>query len=209
MTGIIILSLKVACLATLLATLPAMALAWILARKEFPGKTFAQAVIMLPMVLPPVASGLFLMHVFYHWQDSGFAILLNWKGAVVAAMFVAFPLYVRALEQAFAEVPRRLESVAAVYGKRPLQVFTSVTLPLARRGLISGALLMFARSLGEFGATILVAGNIPGETETLSIAIYSRILSGNEQEAWWLVAAAVAISFAAVFCSEWLLRKKP
>jgi molybdate transport system permease protein len=189
---------------------PAIGLAWLLARGRFRGRTLIQTLVTLPLVLPPVAVGLALLLLlgrrgpvgaFLHrWL--GWDVLFTWQAAAVASSVMAFPLLVRAAQHAFVEVPERLENVAASLGCGPWRVFTTVTLPLARRGIVYGIVLSFARGLGEFGATNLIAGSIPGRTETLSLGIYVRVQSGDDAGALSLAAVSVALAFAATYLSE-------
>jgi molybdate transport system permease protein len=136
----------------------------------------------------------------------GFRIVFTWKAAAIAAAIIAFPLLVRAFEQAFAQVPRRLEQLGETMSLGPWPIFFHITLPLSRRGLAYGCLLCFTRALGEFGATSLLAGNIPGETETLALGIYSRILNGEDAEAFALMFVSLALAFFAMWAAERYLR---
>ena len=213
MTG---LTLRVGLVATLLALPFALALAHGLARHEFRGKGVVQAVLALPMVMPPLVVGFALLLLLGRrgplgglLEALGIEIVLTWWAAVLAAAVVGFPLLVRACEQAFAEVDVRLEQVARSLGCSPWQTFRRVTLPLARRGIAYGALLGFSRALGEFGATVVVAGIVPGETETLALGIYSRIQLGEFEAALWLCAASFALALAAMLVAEaWLRRSR-
>lgn len=190
-------------------------LAFWLARRDFAGKSFVQALVALPMVLPPTAVGLILLAAFSRENFIGRAIadtlgiqiVFTWKAAAIAAAVMAFPLLVRSIEQAFALVPRRLEQVGESIGLGPWAVFFKITLPLSRRGLAYGCLLCFARALGEFGATSLIAGNIPGETETLALGIYSRILNGEDAEAFALMLVSLAVAIIAMWLGERYLRE--
>jgi molybdate transport system permease protein len=202
--AIALLSLRVALVAVLAAALPAVALGWALARGRFRGKALVQTVVTLPMVLPPVAIGLLLLLVLSRRAPVGqlleatfgAPVLLTWWAAALAAAVMAFPFLVLGAKEAFESVPVRLEQVAASLGATPLQVFRRVTLPLAARGILHGATFAFARALGEFGATIVVAGNIPGRTETLALGIYARIESFQEREAVILSSLSVALALA-------------
>lgn len=214
-TGIALLTLRVALAATLIAGLPALVLGWLLARVRFPGKAVVQTVVALPMVLPPVALGLALLHVLSRQSPVGRAcealfghtLLLTWWAAALASAVVAFPLIARAAEQAFAAVPVRLENVARTLGASGPAVFRRVTLPLAARGLLYGTLFGFARALGEFGATSMVAGRIPGETETLALAIYGRIEMFREGEAWMLAGVSLLLALVPTAAAEIFLRR--
>jgi molybdate transport system permease protein len=214
--GIILLSLKVA-LCSVAFSLPlAIVIAYVLARFDFAGKTLLDALVHLPLVLPPVVVGYALLLIFGKrgalgaWLDQWFGIVFafRWTGAALAAAIMGFPLMVRAIRLSMAAVDRRLETVARTLGAARVRVFVSVTLPLALPGIVTGALLSFARSLGEFGATITFVSNIPGETETLPLAIYSLTQTpGGDAQALRLSIIAVALSIAALIASEWLTRR--
>lgn len=203
-------------LASTLAILPlAIPLAWVFARKQWPFKSALETVLLLPLVMPPVSTGLILLKTFGRrsvlggWlYDRGIEIVFNWKGVLIAMAVMSFPLFFRSARTAFAEVNPRLEQIAATLGASRLRIFFTVTIPLAYKGIIAGALLAFSRGLGEFGATILLAGNIPGKTQTLSLAIFGLVQSGNDDEAYVLLAITVALAFIFVWSSEWLLRSK-
>ena len=207
----------VAALSTL-AILPfGVALAWLLARRDWPGKSLVETFVALPLVIPPVATGLILLKLLGRrgplgaWLEStfGWEIVFTWRGVVVATAVMSFPLLVRTARVAFEGVSPRLEHVARTLGAGPWRVFVTITLPLAARGLMAGAVLAFARALGEFGATIMVAGFIPGQTATLSLSIYHLVQLGRDAEAFTLLGVSVAIAFAAVWLSEWFLRRRP
>jgi molybdate transport system permease protein len=207
----------VAALSTL-AILPfGVALAWLLARRDWPGKSLVETFVALPLVIPPVATGLILLKLLGRrgplgaWLEStfGWEIVFTWRGVVVATAVMSFPLLVRTARVAFEGVSPRLEHVARTLGAGPWRVFATITLPLAARGLMAGAVLAFARALGEFGATIMVAGFIPGQTATLSLSIYHLVQLGRDSEAFALLGVSVAIAFAAVWLSEWFLRRRP
>ena len=209
-------SVGVAALATALILPFGIALAWALARRSWRGKWIVETVVTLPLVMPPVATGLILFELLGRrgplggWLERtfGWEIVFTWRGVVAAMAVMSFPLLVRAARVAFEGVNPRLEQVAGTLGAGPLQVFFTITLPLASRGVIGGAVLAFARALGEFGATILVAGNIPGKTATLSVSIYNFIQLGQDDRAFTLMGISVALAFGAVFASEWLLRRE-
>ncbi len=209
------LSLKVASTAAI-ASLPfGILCGWLLARTRFPGKSLFDALLHLPLVMPPVVTGYVLLIVFgthgpigaWLLEHFGFRFAFRWTGAALASAVMGFPMMVRSIRLSIESTDRRLEAAAATLGASPLRVFATVTLPLAWPGLVAGAVLAFAKSLGEFGATITFVSNIPGETQTLSSAIYS-LLQVPEMEAriWHLAAVAVAISVAALLVSEWLVR---
>jgi molybdate transport system permease protein len=189
------LSLKVAGWATVLSGVSGIGAAWAVARWRFPGREVLDAVMTLPMVLPPTVLGYYLLvlvgrrGVIGGWLDSEFGITLvfTWQGAVLAAAVVAFPLVYKASRAAFEGVDPEYQQAARVLGKSEWHVFWRVTLPLAWRGILAGAMLAFARALGEFGATLMVAGSLPGRTQTLSIAVYEAVQAGNDNVANFLV----------------------
>jgi molybdate transport system permease protein len=203
-------TLGVSILSTLLILPFGIAIAWILARKSWPGKSIIETIVSLPLVMPPVATGLLLLKFLGKrgWLGSFLSkaldmdIVFTWRAVVVAMAVMSFPLLVRAARVAFEEVNPRMEQVARTLGASGFAVFFSVTLPLAIRGVIAGIVLAFARALGEFGATIVVAGNIPGKTSTLSVSIYSFIQMGRDPEAFRLLGISVLLAFAAVWFSE-------
>lgn len=177
-------------------------MAWLLARHRWRGKTVVETIVALPLVLPPVATGLILLTIF------GRSVAFTWRAVVLAMMVMSFPLLVRAARVAFEDVSARLEQIARTLGASEPRVFFTITLPLAMRGVVSGAVLAFARALGEFGATIVVAGNIPGRTQTLALSIYDHIELGHDAEAWRLLAVSIVIAFAAVWISERIVRRE-
>ena len=213
----ITLSLKVACVAAL-ASLPAgIAVAWVLARRRFPGKALLDALVHLPLVVPPVVVGYALLVVFgsqgavgaFLAERFGISFAFRWTGAALASGIMGFPLMVRAIRLSIEAVDRRLEQAAATLGASPWRVFATVTLPLAWPGIVAGGVLAFAKALGEFGATITFVSNIPGQTQTLSSAIYELMqVPGGELGIWRLAAVAVAISLFALLASEWLVRRQ-
>ncbi|MCK5770980.1 MAG: molybdate ABC transporter permease subunit [Algiphilus sp.] len=211
----LLLSLRVSFWAVALSLPIGIAVAWLLARRDFVGKSLLDALVHLPLILPPVVTGYLLLVVFgrqgvvggwlHEWL--GITLAFRWTGAVLAGAIVGFPLMVRAVRLSIEAVDRRLEGAAMVLGARPLRVFLTVTLPLASPGIIAGALLAFARALGEFGATITFVSNIPGETRTLPIAIYTYLqIPGGEGAAGRLVLLSVVLALAALLASEWLAR---
>jgi molybdate transport system permease protein len=214
--GILGLSLKVA-FWSMLASLPvALGLAYLLARAEFPGKTLLDGVVHLPLVLPPVVIGYLLLVAFgrkgpvgaFLEEQLGIVLAFRWTGAALASAVMGLPLAVRAMRQAIEAVDRRLESAAATLGAGPLAVFITVTLPLTLPGILNGMLLAFARSLGEFGATITFVSNIPDETQTLPLAIYGLTqVPGGDPQALRLCVIAIALSLGALVGSEMLLRR--
>jgi molybdate transport system permease protein len=210
---ITLFSLGVGLASTLLILPFGIAIAWLFARKEWPLKSVVETIVLLPLVMPPVSTGLILLKIFGrrspfgHWlYERGVEIVFNWKGVLIAVAVMSFPLLVRSVRTSFAEVNPRLEQIAATLGAAPLRIFFVITVPLAYRGIVAGALLAFSRALGEFGATILLAGNIPGETQTLSLAIYNLVQLGKDPEAFTLLGITVALALIFVWSSEWLLR---
>lgn len=210
------LSLKVAFWAVAVSLPVALGVAWLLARKEFPGKTLLDAFIHLPLVLPPVVVGFALLMLLGRKgpvgsildQWFGIVVAFRWTGAALASALMGFPLMVRAMRLSLAAIDPRLEAAARTLGASRWRVFFTVTLPLAATGIITGAMLSFARCLGEFGATITFVSNIPGETQTLPLAIYTATqVPGAEAQAIKLSLIAVALSIAALAASEWLARR--
>jgi molybdate transport system permease protein len=212
----ILLSLRIAIVATLAALPFGIALAWLLARKDFWGKTLLDGIIHLPLVLPPVVTGYLLLISFgrrgpigaFLADQFGIVFSFRWTGAALACGIMGFPLLVRPIRLAMEAIDRRLEDAAATLGASRLAVFATVTLPLALPGLIAGFVLCFAKALGEFGATITFVSNIPGETQTISAAIYTFTqVPGGDAAAGRLVLVAIVISLAALVVSEWLARR--
>ncbi|MCB5424097.1 molybdate ABC transporter permease subunit [Altererythrobacter sp. CC-YST694] len=214
--AIVALSLKVS-LVAMAATLPvAYALAWLLARKRFPGILLLDALVHLPLVVPPVVTGWLLLILFgrngpvgsFLEDHLGIVLVFRWTGAALAAAVMALPLMVRAIRLSIESVDRRLEEAARTLGARPLRAFLTVTLPLSVPGILAGSVLGFARSIGEFGATITFASNIPGETRTLPLAIYTGLqMPGGEEMVTRLALISVGLSIAALVASEWLVRR--
>jgi molybdate transport system permease protein len=209
-------SARMAAASTLLILPPGLALAWLLARRDWPGKAFVETAVALPLVLPPVVTGLVLLKLFGrrgplgHWlQDTlGVEVVFTWRAVVLALAVMSFPLLVRTVRAAIEEVNPALEQIARTLGAGAGRVFFTITLPLARRGLLAGVLLAFARALGEFGATIMVAGNIPGRTTTLPVAIYQRVQLGDDAAAWTLAGVSAVIAFLALWLGERLQRRR-
>lgn len=210
------LSLKISAVSALLALPVGFALAWLLARRDFPGKTLLDAVIHLPLVLPPVVIGYLLLVLFGRrgplgaWLEETFGLVLafRWTGAALACALMGLPLLVRAIRQSLEGMDLRLESAAATLGASRLWVLLTVTLPLCLPGILTGTLLSFARSLGEFGATITFVSNIPGETQTLPLAIYSFTqVPGGDAQAMRLCVLSIVLSLAALLVSEYLVRR--
>ncbi len=209
------LSIKVAIAATAVSLPLGIFFAYALARREFPGKQILNGVIHLPLVLPPVVTGYLLLLSFGplgpvgHVLDSlGLSVAFRWTGAALAAGVMGFPLMVRAIRLSLEQIDRGLEDAAATLGASPLRIFLTITLPLALPGVLAGAVLAFAKAMGEFGATITFVANIPGETQTLPSAIYAFLqVPGGESSALRLVLISVAISLVALILSEALSRK--
>ena len=209
------LSLKVAFWATVLSLPIGVAVAYLLARKSFWGKGLLDGLVLLPLVLPPVVTGYFLLILFgrkgligAELARFGIVLAFRWTGAVLSCGIMAFPLMVRAIRLSFEAVDRRLEAAATTLGAGPVRVFLTITLPLALPGIIAGAVLAFARALGEFGATITFVSNIPGETQTLPSAIYTLTqIPGGDAGALRLTAISIAISMLALLAAEFLARR--
>lgn len=213
--NVTLFSVGVALVSTLLILPFGIAISWLLARKEWALKSVIETLILLPLVMPPVATGLILLKIFSRrgpvgrWlYEMGIEILFDWKGVLLAMAVMSFPLLVRSVRTSFSEVNARLEQIAATLGASNIKIFFTITIPLAWRGIVAGSLLAFSRALGEFGATILVAGNIPGRTQTLSLAIFNFVQLGKDEEAYALLVISVSMAFAAVLVSEWLTRTK-
>lgn len=210
-----IFTLWVSALGTICIVPPGLALGWLLARRRWPGKSAVETLVALPLVIPPVATGLILLKLFgrrapvgrFFEQTLGLEIVFTWKAVVLATAVMSFPLFVRAARVAFEEVDHRLEDAARTLGASPRDVFFSVTLPLARRGLLAGLVLAFARALGEFGATVMIAGMIPGKTITLALGIYQHVQLGEDASALGLLAVSITLAFGAVWLNERILRR--
>ena len=210
------LSIRVATVAAIVSLPFGIAVAWLLARGRFPGRALVDAVVHLPLVMPPVVTGYLLLLTFGRKGPAGaflertFGIVLafRWTGAALAAAIMGFPLMVRAIRLSLETIDRRLEAAAATLGANRAMVFATVTLPLALPGILAGLVLGFARALGEFGATITFVGNIPGETQTIPTAIYTYTqVPGGDLAALRLTAISVAIAFAALLVADALARR--
>jgi len=209
------LTLKVAALATLFALIAGVACARAIGRGRGLARDFAEALLTLPLVLPPTVLGYYLLVVLGrngavgHWlrEAFGVSLIFTWQGAVVASAVAAFPLVLRAARAAFAEVDAQLENAARTLGLGEPAVFFRVSLPLAWRGILAGALLAFARAMGEFGATLMVAGSVPGRTETLSIAVYNAVMAGDDATARTLTLVALAAAIIALLLAARLLQR--
>jgi len=214
--GIAGFSALMALLAILFVLPPGVALGWVLARRSFPGRSVVETVATLPLVMPPVATGLLLLRFFGRrspvgraFDAAGIEIVFTWKAVVIAMAVMSLPLVVLTARAGFEQLSPRFEQMAATLGAGPLRIFFTVSLPLASRSVIAAALLGFARALGEFGATIMVAGAIPGQTETLSVAIYRLTEVGREDDAMALLLLSVLLAFVAMFVSNQVTRRRP
>ena len=212
---VVLLTLRVAVVATALLIVPGVLAGFGLARYRGPGRGALETLLSLPLVLPPTAIGIVLLEALSPrrplgaWLAAlGLEVVFTWKGAVLAAMVMALPLLVRSARTAFEEVDSRLVGVARTLGCGPVRAFLRVTLPLARRGIVAGIVLAFSRALGEFGATVMVAGSIPGRTRTLALAIFQHHQVGRDAEAFRLVGITVLLSFAALWTAEWVTRRR-
>jgi molybdate transport system permease protein len=215
--GIIALSLKVSIVAVTLTLPVAFGLAWVLARARFPGKLLLDALVHLPLVIPPVVTGWMLLIAFgrtgpigrFLEETLGLTLMFRWTGAALAAAVMALPLMVRAIRLSIESVDIRLEQAARTLGATRWHAFLTITLPLSLPGIAAGAVLGFARSIGEFGATISFVSNIPGETQTLPLAIYAALqVPGGEEMVARLAFVSVALSFAALIASELIVRRQ-
>jgi len=213
---IIYFTLGVSVLSTLLILPGGVALAWLLARPRWMGKSLVETLVALPLVIPPVATGLILLKLLgrrgvlgsFIEKTFGVEIVFTWRAVVIAIGVMSFPLLVRTSRVAFEGVNPRLEEIARTLGAGELRIFFTVTLPLAARGIIAGTILAFARALGEFGATIMVAGNIPGKTSTIALSIYQFVQLNQDSAAFKLLGVSVLMAFGAVWISEFVLRKR-
>ena len=213
--GIVLFTIRIATLATLLLLPIGVGVGFALARYRGPGKGVVETLVSLPLVLPPTAVGIVLLQILSRrntlgaWLAArGIDVVFTWKAVLVATMVMAFPLLVRSARTAFEEVDPRLVGIARTLGCGPLGAFFRVTLPLAWRGVLAGTVLAFSRALGEFGATVMVAGNIPGKTQTLALAIFHDTQTGHEDRAMVLVAVTVTLAFAALWTTEWVSRRR-
>jgi molybdate transport system permease protein len=205
-------TLVTAAAATVLMVPPGLLIAWALARRRFRGQLLLDTLVSLPLVLPPVTTGLILLTLFAPLgpigrllASAGVQVVFTWKAVVLAMTIMGLPLFVRTVRAGFEQVDRRFEAAAATLGAAPLRVFLTITLPLARPAVVSGAVLGFARAIGEFGATIMVAGSIPGSTRTIAVAIFSFAETGRNEDAAWLAAVCIVIAFAALWWSNRLV----
>ncbi|MCH2016878.1 molybdate ABC transporter permease subunit [Acinetobacter ursingii] len=208
------LSCQVAAFSLLVNLIPALFVSWLLARKEFWGKSLFETLVFLPLVLPPVVPGYLLLQVFgnngilgQYLNAWGLSLAFNWKGAVFAAAVMGFPLFVQSIRLAIELVDQRLEMAAKTLGASGLGTFFSITLPLASSGILVGAILCFCRSLGEFGATITFVGNIAGETRTLPLAMYSLMQQPDtEHQVWRLIILSLSVAFFTLWFAQWFHR---
>jgi molybdate transport system permease protein len=202
-------TIVVALAATALMLPPGVALAWVLARGRFTGKTLLETLVTLPLVLPPVATGFILLRLLGRrgpigavLERTGVDVIFTWKAVLLAMCVMGLPLVVRTARAGFEQITRRYEQMAETLGAGPWRVFFTVSLPLASRTVLAGALLGFSRALGEFGATIVIAGNIPGQTQTVAVAMFGYLETGRDADAVWLLVASLAISFTSVWVSN-------
>ncbi len=213
--AIVAFTLRSALLSTALVVPIGLAIAWILGRFEWRGKSLVETVIALPLVMPPVATGLILLKLLSRrgpigglLDRWGIEMVFTWRAVVAAMVVMSLPLFVRSARVALEEVSVRYENVARTLGASEPRVFFSITLPLASRGVAAGTVLALARAVGEFGATIVVAGNIPGRTTTLALAIFDRVQLGKDSEAYRLLLVSVVIAFVALWINEAIIRKR-
>lgn len=211
----IILSLKISGLATLCSLLLGLGSARLLTRRKNALSSLLDALCMLPLVLPPTVLGYYLIMLFGRYgvlgptlQDMGLQLMFSWQGAVVAVTVVVFPLIHRSAKAALEAVDPRLEDAARTLGASELSIFLRISLPLAFRGILAGTMLAFARGMGEFGATLMIAGNIPGKTQTLSLAVYDAFQEGNDAQATELVIVTSLLCAAILIGAEWLTKKE-
>ena len=210
------LTLKVALIATLLAGAAGIGLGWWMSRRRFAGQHVVDAFLMLPMVLPPTVLGYYLIvligrnGVLGQYLDRwfGFNLIFTWQGAVIAASVVSLPLVYKAARAAFEEVDGRFAHAARTLGAGEFEVFWRITLPLAIRGIAAGLMMAFARAMGEFGATLMIAGNLPGKTQTLSIAVYEAVQAGNDAQALWLTLVISVVCMTVLVISGRLLQAR-
>jgi molybdate transport system permease protein len=213
---IILFTIEVSALSTLLILPFGIAIAWLLARRDWPGKSLIETVVMLPLFVPPVATGFVLLMLFGRHgplgsilqRAAGIDVVFTWRAVVLAGAVMSLPLLVRTAQNAFQEVNTRLEDIARTLGAGEWRVFRTISLPLALRGVITGTVLAFARAMGEFGATVVVAGMIPRRTMTISLAIYQKIQLGHDAEALPLLLVSIGIVFLTVLCGQLISRRK-
>ena len=204
------LSIKVALLSLVIMFPPGLCIGWLLAKHTFPGKTFLNTVVMSPLVLPPIVSGYLLLILLgkhgiiggFIYQTFGIEIVFSQLAVIIAVSIISFPLLVRGIVTGMESVPLELENAARTLGASPFKVFWTITFPLAYRGIVGGTILGFSKSLGEFGATIMVAGNIPGKTQTMALAIFSAVHLGEDTSVYRLVFISTIVAFIALWLTE-------
>ena len=215
---IVFFTIEVSALSTLLILPLGVAIAWLIARREWPGKAVVETMVMLPLFVPPVATGLVLLMLFSRrgplgsvlQRGLGWEIVFTWRAVVLACAVMSFPLLVRTAQAAFEGVSSRFEDIARTLGASEWRVFATISLPLATRGIVAGAVLAFARAMGEFGATAIVAGMIPRKTMTISLSIYQNIQLGHDAAALPLLFVSIGIVFTTVLCGQIIsMRKRP
>ncbi len=212
----LILSIKVALLSLIVMFPPGLLVGWLLAKRDFAGKSFLNTFVMLPLVLPPVVSGYLLLILLskhgiiggFLYNVFNFELVFSQFAVVIAVSIISFPLLVRGIITGMESVPSELENTARTLGASPIKVFLTITLPLASRGIIGGTILGFSKSLGEFGATIMVAGNIPGETQTLALAIFNAVNLGEDASVYRLVLISTVVAFIAIWLTERITLKQ-
>ncbi len=210
------LSLLVVSVSTLAIALVGTAFGYLLAKRQFRGKEVLDAVLTLPMVLPPTVTGYYLIVLLGRrgligqplFQLTGWSITFTWLAAVIAATVIALPLMVRSARAAIESVDPHYETVSYTLGKGEFETFFRITLPLARRGILAGIVLSFARAFGEFGATLMLAGNIPGRTQTLPLAIFEAVVSGEDERAMWIALILTGVSVTVVYMTNRLTRPR-
>jgi len=212
--GIVALTVAIASLSTAAMLVPGIALAWWLARTQSRARAVVETLVVLPLVLPPVATGYLLLRALGRrsplgaWLDAmGLEVIFTWRAVLVAMVVMGLPLLVRAARAGFEQGTRRYEQIAETLGAGPWRVFWTISLPLAKRSVLAGALLAFSRALGEFGATIIVAGSIPGETRTIAVAMYGMLETGRDADATTLLIASLVIALTAVALANRLTRE--
>jgi molybdate transport system permease protein len=207
---IVFFTIKISAISTLVILPPGIAIAWLIARRDWPGKAIVETAVMLPLFVPPVATGFVLLMLFGRrgplgsvlQRRFGLEIVFTWRAVVLACAVMSFPLLVRTAQTAFHGVSGRFEDIARTLGASELRVFATISLPLASRGIVAGAVLAFARAMGEFGATVVVAGMIPHGTMTISLAIYQNIQLGHDAAALPFLLVSIAIVFVTVLCGQ-------
>jgi molybdate transport system permease protein len=210
------LSLLVVSVTTVIVGVLGLAISYILAKKEFRGKELLDAALTMPLVLPPTVTGYYLIVLLgrrglvgsYIYDLTGWTFAFTWQGAVIAAVVVSLPLMIKASRASIESVDPDFEIASYTLGKGKLETFLRITLPLARRGIIAGLVLSFARALGEFGATLMIAGNIPGQTQTMPLAIYEAVAAGDERQAQVLALILTVVSIAAVYLTNKISRSR-